>query len=314
MSETAGEARPRIYTVGHLTIDDVVFPDGRTKMGSPGGDAVYSAIGAQLSGARGGIVSRLGAGFPERLREQFAKRDLIGQLVPMSHPPVLEWVLYEHDGSRRYVFHPESGTSEQASPEPEEVQLPDDARLHIAPMPIGVQQRWCAAAASRGLHLTLDPHHDECEAHPAEVMSLLPQVDAFLPSEVEARILVGDDPVAAIKAFLDAGAPIVAIKLGERGAVVSDGGKIWHVPNFPAKAVDVTGAGDSFCGAFAGALSRGADCVTAARWGAAVASFVIEKWGTGLDRSFPELAQVEERVSAISPNQITASDEIEART
>ena len=38
----------RLITAGNITIDDLVLPDGKTYMGTIGGDALYSALGAKL--------------------------------------------------------------------------------------------------------------------------------------------------------------------------------------------------------------------------------------------------------------------------
>lgn len=61
-----------------------------------------------------------------------------------------------------------------------------------------------------------------------------------------------------------------------------DTGRVTHVAALPAKVVDTTGAGDSFCGAFMAELLRAGDPVAAARAGVTAASFTVEDYG--LDR------------------------------
>ena len=43
--------------------------------------------------------------------------------------------------------------------------------------------------------------------------------------------------------------------------------------------MDTTGAGDTFCGALADALARGAGLVEAARWGVAAAALSVTRSG-----------------------------------
>jgi sugar/nucleoside kinase (ribokinase family) len=50
------------------------------------------------------------------------------------------------------------------------------------------------------------------------------------------------------------GVPSVAIKLGEKGAVMGQSGEFYTCPGFKVNAVDTTGAGDAFDAGFIHAL------------------------------------------------------------
>jgi hypothetical protein len=39
---------PDRIVLGNLLVDDMVFPDGRTRMAEPGGATLYAALGASL--------------------------------------------------------------------------------------------------------------------------------------------------------------------------------------------------------------------------------------------------------------------------
>jgi ribokinase len=130
-------------------------------------------------------------------------------------------------------------------------------------------------------------------------------VDAFLPSEVEATLLAGSDPVEAVRAFRAAGAPIAVVKMGAEGSVVATDKGIWHVPVFPVTVVDVTGAGDSYCGAFAAALSTGLDGVEAACVASAVASVIVEVIGAALPSFDRSRRAVADRIPTIEPMLIS---------
>ncbi len=108
-------------------------------------------------------------------------------------------------------------------------------------------------------------------------------VDAFLPSELEVSLLLGAgcDPREAAETFAGWGAPLVVIKRGAAGVLLyeRDRNRFTTVPAYPARVVDVTGAGDTFCGGFAVGLQRTGDPLRAALMGIVSASFTIEAYG-----------------------------------
>ena len=83
----------------------------------------------------------------------------------------------------------------------------------------------------------------------------------------------------------------LAVTLGEKGAIL-DG---TFLPAFPAEAVDSTGAGDSFWGAYLFALLRGLP--EPGRFACAAAACCVEK--RGAIPAMPDRAAVEARLSAL---------------
>lgn len=79
--------------------------------------------------------------------------------------------------------------------------------------------------------------------------------------------------------------PIVAVTRGALGCDVIERGRTTRVGIHATRAVDPTGAGDTFAAAFGYALSRGMAAIDAAQLAAAAASIVIEAVaGAALDR------------------------------
>jgi ribokinase len=73
----------------------------------------------------------------------------------------------------------------------------------------------------------------------------------------------------------------MAVKLGGEGSMICDArtGEITHVPAFPARVTDTTGAGDSYCGGFLAGLVAGRPLLECAAMGTVSASYVIEACG-----------------------------------
>jgi sugar/nucleoside kinase (ribokinase family) len=78
-------------------------------------------------------------------------------------------------------------------------------------------------------------------------------------NEEEARSLAErDDPEEACRHIADAaGLHTVCVKLGRQGSIVLVDGELHRVPIFAVKAIDTTGAGDSYAGGYLYGLSRG---------------------------------------------------------
>ena len=76
-------------------------------------------------------------------------------------------------------------------------------------------------------------------------------IDIALPGLDDARLLVGlDDPDAIADRYLSFGARVVALKLGDQGCLVATAEERLRVPPHRVEAVDATGAGDTFDGAY----------------------------------------------------------------
>jgi ribokinase len=267
--------------VGHLTVDDIVLPDGTTRMRQIGGAPVFAAMGARLAGGEPSVLTAVAPTLPDEVQAWPAAENIPVLDCGQTTRHIAQWVLYELTGKRTFLLHPESADLYEAAPLAELWRpTTPSGWAHIAPMPVSVQAAWVRAMTSAGLSVTLDPHEDSAAERPDEVLDLLPLLTAFLPSQVEAESLYGgSDMTAAAEAFVEAGAGLCAIKLGAAGCVVATPRGTWRLPSVATTCVDATGAGDSFCGGFVAALAAGLNAETAARYGTAAASYTVESFG-----------------------------------
>lgn len=133
-----------------------------------------------------------------------------------------------------------------------------------------------------------------------EVKQVLEMVDIITPNETEAEDLTGikietlDDAVEAAKAIHLMGCPIVIVTLGGNGVIVHDGNQTYHCPAFTAAVEDTSGAGDSFNGALAAALSKGESVHQAITYASAFASLAVERSGAA---NMPDHNLVMDRLS-----------------
>jgi sugar/nucleoside kinase (ribokinase family) len=292
---------PDFICLGGLRIDYLITAEGRAVSDIFGGNATFAAVGARLWSQPGqvGILAKNGPNFPADWLAQLESHGIDTRCVIPIDEPVDQRTFFSHfaDGSRD-EGNPHShyralglplpdglrGYNQPSADAQEASYRPLRRAFHCSPIDWETTRSCLTAARRTGTpQITLDPglwigHHPS-----AEISEVLQLCDAFLPSEAEARLLFGPEisRQEMARRLGDAGAPVVVLKLGAEGALVyqREADHFTHIPAAPAAVVDVTGAGDAFCGAFAVGLSATGDPVTAARWGAVAASFVIEGFG-----------------------------------
>ncbi|MFE5845742.1 carbohydrate kinase family protein [Streptomyces niveus] len=138
------------------------------------------------------------------------------------------------------------------------------------------------SARARGIPVSVDPASAGFIANlGAEVfLAAADGVHVLLPNTDEARLLTGVPDAEKAAAELSRRFPLVVVTLGADGALVAaDGAVTARVPAACARAVDSTGAGDAFNGAFLAALLAGADPVTAAAAGCRVGALAVARPG-----------------------------------
>jgi sugar/nucleoside kinase (ribokinase family) len=124
--------------------------------------------------------------------------------------------------------------------------------------------------ASAGVS-ALDPSYQFARDFPNGGQASVGGLDFLLPNLEEAQLITGRESVeACASAVCDMGVAAAVIKLGSAGCYIHSagdtGGIRAYVPTQPSgSAVDTTGAGDAFCGAFLAAVLQGWDLIEAAR-------------------------------------------------
>jgi len=149
--------------------------------------------------------------------------------------------------------------------------------------------RACQLAKQGGALVSLDPssHHliETLGRDRYIALAEAAAADIFLPNLDEGRLLSGEYEPEAVAQVLHRFAPIVALKLGASGCLVSQqGGNIQHVAIVPHVTVDTTGAGDAFAAAFVVGYLRSGELAVAARLANEVAAAVVGRLGARLGR------------------------------
>ncbi|GAA2510050.1 carbohydrate kinase family protein [Streptomyces gobitricini] len=127
-----------------------------------------------------------------------------------------------------------------------------------------------ATARERGVPVSVDPASAGfvSELGVTPFLASVEGADLLLPNADEAALLTGLAAPEDAAAALSRRFPLVVVTTGAAGALVAESGRIIARAVAPAvRAVDSTGAGDAFTGAFLAARLSGADPVAAAEAG-----------------------------------------------
>ena len=309
---------PLIVCAGGLRSDYLITREGEAHVGLPGGNALYAAAGAQLWANNVALWARYGRNYAGSLLDTFSEIGLgtAGLIRLPDEQDHRTFYAYTPDGSRDDT-QPAAHFARIGQPLPAELDdyihstpLQDDPHVyeplalrpqdwpdaygaqtavHLAPLPLATHLHAPARLRDAGVELiSVDP--GERYMIPERIpfiRQLLPQVDVFLPSDQEVRSLFGGEVNLwqAAEQLIGWGAPLVVIKVGPEGVLLWDkaNGRRQQLPAYhkagDPRIVDVTGAGDSFCGGFLAGLAQSGDALLAAQTGLISASMVIEGYG-----------------------------------
>jgi ribokinase len=306
-----------IAVVGSLNMDFVVRAEhlpapGETVLGRdfemiPGGKGANQACaaGRLAQGQRVRMAGRVGYDvFADHLRASLAASgvDVSHVAGARSHPTGIAMIAVDAGGQNTIIVASGANFAFQAS----EVEGMRAAfrgaawALFQLETPVDTVAAAMKLARSEGAKTMLDPA-------PARTLprELLDGVDLITPNETEACILLGRTPgrvtleeaPALAKAVRELiGGREVVLKLGDRGALYTDGERTMIAPAFGVKAVDSTAAGDTFNGALAVALTEGR-AVEDALWFANAAA-AISVTRVGAQASVPTRKEVDEFLAA----------------
>jgi len=121
--------------------------------------------------------------------------------------------------------------------------------------------------------------------------------DIALPGLDDGQALTDrSDPDAIVDFYLRLGAPVVVLKLGKEGAIAATGKRRERIAGYPVAAVDATGAGDCFDGAFLAEYVQRGDPFAAARFANVAAA--LSTLGYGAVAPLPRRLDVEAAITA----------------
>ncbi|MGZ8260414.1 MAG: sugar kinase [Caldimonas sp.] len=267
---------------------------GRLYLQGFGGDSSNFAIAAARQGAAVGYFSALGDDNNGRMLRALWDEEGVDHASVASDPGAFTAIYFVTHGTRGHEFHFFRSGSAASRLTPAAVprgRIAAAKVLHLSGISLAISASACdtgyaaiAAAREAGVQVSFDTNLrlklwsiDRARAVMSDVLRL---ADICLPSYEDVQAITGiADPDALVDHCLALGAKTVALKLGERGAIVADSDQRHRVDPFPCQPVDATGAGDTFGGAFVARRIAGDSLLDAGRYAAAAAALSTEGYG-----------------------------------
>lgn len=299
--------KPRIAVVGSANIDLVTFSDkfpkpGETIFGDKfdlgfGGKGANQAVAAKLCGADVFMIARVGSDLfgPATIKNFESLK------IDATHVRQVEGVssgvapIFVDSSGQNRIFVVK-GANDELKPADIDAAVGvlkrADCIVLQFEIPLETVYYTIRFAAQNKIRCLVNP----APAQPIE-MKLLADLDYFVPNESEAETITKapvhsvDDAKRCAEKFLAAGIRRVIITLGANGALLARQEGMTHVPAFPVKTLDSTGAGDAFIGSFATFLAEGMPELQAVHRANLYAALSTTKIGT--QKSFCDRAAYE---------------------
>ncbi len=282
--------KPDLLVVGQATIDDINREgEGLVAERIPGGDSIYAALGASIWPIKIGVVTIVGQDYPYEKMELASchpqDTDWSGLMV-YPGPSLHARAFYSKDGGRIFKWDDFSLTTKLSPGVDEVAELWRDVKfVHLAPSDPKRQLELIRYFTAKGAIVSLDTEKHFFRAGGEALIECLKFNPIFIPSIEQVQLLSGiqSENIDDLWPWIfSCGVSLAIIKCGVQGAWVIDvkQKKKWHIGVVEnLNLVDVTGAGDSFCGGFMAGFMLTRDPLRAAAHGAVSASFIVESLG-----------------------------------
>ncbi len=295
--------KPKVCVVGACNLDLISYVPrlpsiGETLHGTRfhmgfGGKGANQAVMAAKLGGDVAMVSKLGQDvFGENTLKNFQAWGVNTQHVHFTDQAFsgVAPIAVDSEGHNSIIIV--TGANDLLTEEEIEAARPNIAAAQIMvcqlEIPVEIDLTALRIARQEGVKTIFNPAPARADL-PAELYQLS---DIFCPNESETELLTGmpvgtlEEAAAAARLLIERGAGTVILTLGERGSLLVTDSTTEHVPVESVKALDTTGAGDSFVGSLAYFLAAGKLLTDAIKRANRIAAVSVQSSGT--QTSFPE--------------------------
>ncbi len=254
----------------HPKADEKIF--ARQCLGSGGGPAANAAVACARLGLKTGFAGYLGDDLygNQHLHELQSENVDTSWIKRGAAPTSLSAIVVKPDGKRALINY-------KGDAQPLAENTFDFSKLISKAVLFDGHQPYISKSLVQHCRQSNIPTVLDAGSIHKGTELLMNQVDYLVCSEKFATNFA-QDPIQAL-AVLAEKAPNVVITLGERGLVWRKGREQGKLPAYPIKAIDTTGAGDAFHGAFSAAVAKQMDWLEMLQFASAAGALCCAKTG-----------------------------------
>jgi sugar/nucleoside kinase (ribokinase family) len=253
---------------GAVAVDDLIYVDQhplpdtkipvRNRQRQGGGLAGTALVTAARLGAKAAYCGVLGNDELSRFTLKELEREGVDCTQTSYRPdarPIYAIVIVDQSTGHRCILYSTAGVLE---PEPERI-TPDLATncriLFVDQTAIETALRVVKLARTHRIPVVGDIESDS----DPRTLDLIHQIDHLIVGfQLAKRVTGKDEPVAMVHTLSRPDRACCVVTAGEQGCWYSEhGGSVQHLAAFQVQAVDTTGCGDVFHGAYAACIARG---------------------------------------------------------
>jgi 2-dehydro-3-deoxygluconokinase len=294
---------PDLICLGEPLVEFNQLPDGDLYKCGFGGDTSNTAIAAARQGAKAGYLTILGQDrFGDLLEALWLQEGVDASRVKRDAgaPTGIYFVTHSAEGHHFHYYRAGSAASRIAPEDLPRDYIAGAKVLHVSAISQAISQNACETvlaamdiARAAGVRVCFDTNL-RLKLWPLErareaVDAAIRRADILRPALDDAQVLTGlKDADAILDRFLDMGPKLIAMTMGRDGVLLADGKQRHRIVPHRVQAVDATGAGDTFNGAFLTQLIAGATPLDAVRYANAAAALQTTGYGAVAPMPRPE--------------------------
>lgn len=259
-----------------------------------GGDTSNFAVSASRSGGSVGYITAVGADpFGDALIHLWKKEKIdVSAVQQMAQYKTGIYFIARRNGEHQFTYFREDSAASRMTHKILPVDTIRKAKiLHMSGITQAISNSACQTNASAlsiakesKTLVTYDPNFRttlwDLDRARNVVHDTVPEIDILFPSYDDAVLLTGlKTPEDITDFYLGLGAKTVVLKLGKKGTLLAHGKTVKYFPAFVVEQVDASGAGDTFCGAFAAEYTHNSPIEKCICFAAAAAALSTTKIG-----------------------------------
>lgn len=272
-----------ITVIGSINMDIVVETDIFPKQGEtvhgklfttiPGGKGANQAVACSRLGSQVHMIGAVGNdSFGKELYEKLQKENInVSSVITTKQATGIANILL-HNNDNRIIVVPGANFDVNQQLIDENLEQIKKSKLVMLQLEIPVETIEYVLGICKKYSIPVLLNPAPAASFKKEWMD---NITYLTPNETECELIFGTDWETVIANYPNK----VIVTLGSDGAAYFDGQNIVRVPGFKTEAIDTTGAGDTFNGAFAHGITNGLSMSEAVHFANIAASLSVEKFG-----------------------------------